>query len=171
MAWYFLYASTVRRISDLLHARSLLSSPSRCFADRRSSPADLIRAGVNLLYRHSKKNLPFLSATPPSTGFFSSAAQNPHRAALGFFKYPTVFCSSRSLRAPTAPCVFFLAGVSSIPGSPQPRPLLLLARAPFSSSLCPVAEPPKVSGPHAPVLVLKTSDGHACAPDNLTGSV
>jgi hypothetical protein len=35
----------------------------------------------------------------------------------------------------------------------------------------PVAEPPKVSGPHAPVLVLKTSDGHACAPDNLTGSV
>ena len=34
-----------------------------------------------------------------------------------------------------------------------------------------VAEPPKVSGPHAPVLVLKTSDGHACAPDNLTGSV
>jgi hypothetical protein len=34
-----------------------------------------------------------------------------------------------------------------------------------------MAEPPKVSGPHAHVLVLKTSDGHACAPDNLTGSV
>ena len=34
-----------------------------------------------------------------------------------------------------------------------------------------VTEPPKVLGPHAPVLVPKTSDGHACAPDNLTGSV
>jgi hypothetical protein len=34
-----------------------------------------------------------------------------------------------------------------------------------------VAEPPKLLGPHAPVLVLKTSDGYACAPDNLTGSV
>jgi hypothetical protein len=35
----------------------------------------------------------------------------------------------------------------------------------------PVAEPPKLSGPHAPVLVSKTSDSYACAPDNLTGSV
>jgi hypothetical protein len=26
-------------------------------------------------------------------------------------------------------------------------------------------------GPHADVLVLKTSDDYACAPDNLTGSV
>jgi hypothetical protein len=34
-----------------------------------------------------------------------------------------------------------------------------------------VAEPPKLSGPHAPVLVSKTSDSYACAPDNLTGSV
>jgi hypothetical protein len=34
-----------------------------------------------------------------------------------------------------------------------------------------VAEPPKLLGPHAPVLVSKTSDGCACAPDNLTGSV
>jgi hypothetical protein len=34
-----------------------------------------------------------------------------------------------------------------------------------------VAEPPKLLGPHAPVLVSKTSDGYACAPDNLTGSV
>jgi hypothetical protein len=34
-----------------------------------------------------------------------------------------------------------------------------------------VAEPPKLSGPHAPVLVSKTSDGYACAPNNLTGSV
>jgi hypothetical protein len=34
-----------------------------------------------------------------------------------------------------------------------------------------VAEPPKLLGPHAPVLVLKTSDGYACAPDNLTRSV
>jgi hypothetical protein len=34
-----------------------------------------------------------------------------------------------------------------------------------------VAEPPKLFGPHAPVLVSKTSDGYACAPDNLTGSV
>jgi hypothetical protein len=34
-----------------------------------------------------------------------------------------------------------------------------------------VAEPPKLSGPHAPALVSKTSDGYACAPDNLTGSV
>jgi hypothetical protein len=34
-----------------------------------------------------------------------------------------------------------------------------------------VAEPPKLLGPHAPVLVLKTSDNYACAPDNLTGSV
>jgi hypothetical protein len=34
-----------------------------------------------------------------------------------------------------------------------------------------VPEPPKLLGPHAPVLVSKTSDGYACAPDNLTGSV
>jgi hypothetical protein len=34
-----------------------------------------------------------------------------------------------------------------------------------------VAEPPKLLGPHAPVLVSKTSDDHACAPDNLIGSV
>jgi hypothetical protein len=34
-----------------------------------------------------------------------------------------------------------------------------------------VAEPPKLLGPHAPVLVSKTSDSYACAPDNLTGSV
>jgi hypothetical protein len=34
-----------------------------------------------------------------------------------------------------------------------------------------VIEPPKLLGPHAPVLVSKTSDGYACAPDNLTGSV
>jgi hypothetical protein len=33
-----------------------------------------------------------------------------------------------------------------------------------------VAEPPKLLGPHAHVLVSKTSDGYACAPDNLTGS-
>ena len=33
------------------------------------------------------------------------------------------------------------------------------------------AEPPKLLGPHAPALVSKTSDGYACAPDNLTGSV
>jgi hypothetical protein len=31
-----------------------------------------------------------------------------------------------------------------------------------------VAEPPKLSGPHAPVLVSKTSDGYVCAPNNLT---
>jgi hypothetical protein len=34
-----------------------------------------------------------------------------------------------------------------------------------------VAEPPKLLGPHASVLVSKTSDGYACAPDNLTWSV
>jgi hypothetical protein len=34
-----------------------------------------------------------------------------------------------------------------------------------------MAEPPKLLGPHAPVLVSKTSDDYACAPDNLTGSV
>jgi hypothetical protein len=34
-----------------------------------------------------------------------------------------------------------------------------------------VAEPPKLLGPHAPSLVSKTSDGYACAPDNLTGSI
>jgi hypothetical protein len=34
-----------------------------------------------------------------------------------------------------------------------------------------VAEPPKLLGPHAPALVLKTSNGYACALDNLTGSV
>jgi hypothetical protein len=31
-----------------------------------------------------------------------------------------------------------------------------------------VAEPPMLFGPHAPALVSKTSDGYACAPDNLT---
>jgi hypothetical protein len=34
-----------------------------------------------------------------------------------------------------------------------------------------VAEPPKLLGPHAPVLVSKTSDDYACAPHNLTGSI
>jgi hypothetical protein len=34
-----------------------------------------------------------------------------------------------------------------------------------------VAEPPKLLGPHAPALVSKTSDGYACALDNLTGFV
>ena len=34
-----------------------------------------------------------------------------------------------------------------------------------------VAEPPKLLGPHAPALVSNTSDGYACALDNLTGSV
>jgi hypothetical protein len=34
-----------------------------------------------------------------------------------------------------------------------------------------VAEPPKLLGPHAPVLVSKTSDSYACALNNLTGSV
>ena len=44
--------------------------------------------------------------------------------------------------------------------------------APRKHSTAPcVAEPPKLLGPHAPVLVSKTSDGYACAPDNLTGSV
>jgi hypothetical protein len=33
-----------------------------------------------------------------------------------------------------------------------------------------VAEPPKLLGPHTPDLVSKTSDGYACAPDNLTRS-
>jgi hypothetical protein len=37
--------------------------------------------------------------------------------------------------------------------------------------MAPVAEPPKLLGPHAPVLVSKTSDGYACALNNLTGSV
>jgi hypothetical protein len=30
-----------------------------------------------------------------------------------------------------------------------------------------VAEPPKLYGPHAPVIVPKTSDGYACVPYNL----
>jgi hypothetical protein len=34
-----------------------------------------------------------------------------------------------------------------------------------------VVEPPKLLGPHAPDLVSKTSDGYACAPDNLIVSV
>jgi hypothetical protein len=34
-----------------------------------------------------------------------------------------------------------------------------------------VAGPPKLLGPHAPILVSKTSNGYACAPDNLTGSI
>jgi hypothetical protein len=34
-----------------------------------------------------------------------------------------------------------------------------------------VAEPPKLLGTHAHVLVSKTLDYYACAPDNLTGSV
>jgi hypothetical protein len=34
-----------------------------------------------------------------------------------------------------------------------------------------VAEPSKLLGPHAPVLVSKTSDSYACALNNLTGSV
>jgi hypothetical protein len=34
-----------------------------------------------------------------------------------------------------------------------------------------MAEPPMLLGPHAPVLVSKTSDGYACAPKNITGFV
>jgi hypothetical protein len=35
----------------------------------------------------------------------------------------------------------------------------------------PVAEPPKLYGPHAPVIVPKTSDCYVCTPDNLRRSV
>jgi hypothetical protein len=55
MAWYFLYAS-LHRAQD--------SRPSPRALSPVFSLADLIRAGVNLLYRRSKKNLPFLSPTP-----------------------------------------------------------------------------------------------------------
>jgi hypothetical protein len=34
-----------------------------------------------------------------------------------------------------------------------------------------VAEPHKLYGPHAPVIVPKTSDGYVCTPDNLRRSV
>jgi hypothetical protein len=34
-----------------------------------------------------------------------------------------------------------------------------------------ITEPPKLYGPHAPVIVHKTSDGYACTPDNLRRSV
>jgi hypothetical protein len=44
-------------------------------------------------------------------------------------------------------------------------------RVRYSESVDNVVEPPKLLGPHAHVLVSKTSDGYACAPDNLTGSV
>jgi hypothetical protein len=40
-----------------------------------------------------------------------------------------------------------------------------------SNKVTSVAEPPKLLGPHAHVLASKTSDGYACAPDNLIGSV
>jgi hypothetical protein len=30
-----------------------------------------------------------------------------------------------------------------------------------------VAEPPKLYGPHAPVIIPKTSGGYACVPNNL----
>jgi hypothetical protein len=39
---------------------------------------------------------------------------------------------------------------------------------PFNPPTAAVAEPPKLLGPHALVLVSKTSDGYACVPDNLT---
>jgi hypothetical protein len=35
----------------------------------------------------------------------------------------------------------------------------------------PVAEPPKLYGPYAPVIVPKTSDSYACTPDNLRRSI
>jgi hypothetical protein len=34
-----------------------------------------------------------------------------------------------------------------------------------------IAEPPKLCGPHTPVIVPKTSNGYACTPDNLRRSV
>jgi hypothetical protein len=34
-----------------------------------------------------------------------------------------------------------------------------------------VAEPPKLYGPHAPIIALKTSDNYACVPQNLKKSV
>jgi hypothetical protein len=34
-----------------------------------------------------------------------------------------------------------------------------------------VTEPPKLYGPHVPVIVPKTSDSYACTPDNLRRSV
>jgi hypothetical protein len=61
---------------------------------------------------------------------------------------------------------------------PAPSSLLWLLSSPADhrrsrhwSTVPSVAEPPKLLGPHAPVVVSKTSDGYACAPDNLTGSV
>jgi hypothetical protein len=37
------------------------------------------------------------------------------------------------------------------------------------ASILVVAEPPKLYGPHAPVIIPKTSVGYACVPNNLKG--
>jgi hypothetical protein len=52
----------------------------------------------------------------------------------------------------------------------QKEDLDLLSLRENMNSVC-VAEPPKLYGPHALVIVPKTSDGCACAPDNLRRSV
>jgi hypothetical protein len=61
-------------------------------------------------------------------------------------------------------------------GGPDPIPGVQLAHMevrdqPWASGLyiggSSVVEPPKLLGPHTPSLVSKTSDGYACAPDNL----
>jgi hypothetical protein len=74
-----------------------------------------------------------------------------------------VFPSKNRMSSP-----HFGAAAHALPGLallPAPTPL------PSLPWLCVVAEPPKLYGPHAPVIVLKTSDGYACTPDNLRRSV
>jgi hypothetical protein len=76
--------------------------------------------------------------------------------------------SGRRLRLSTSASVTGAPNWRSAPGRRFDNSSL---SGPNSSGTASVAEPPKLLGPHAPVLVSKTSDDYACAPDNLTGSV
>jgi hypothetical protein len=58
----------------------------------------------------------------------------------------------------------FFAASPDVAASPRRPP------SPSSSTVV-VAEPSKLLGPHARVLVSRNSDGYACAQNNLTGSV
>jgi hypothetical protein len=83
-----------------------------------------------------------------------------------------------SILGPTTLSVLVVVVESREPGGhkrqlliPKALHLLLYDRQQRRQSKQSLTEPPKLSGSHAPILVSKTSDGYACTPGNLKGSV
>jgi hypothetical protein len=97
-------------------------------------------------------------------GAFSPSSLRKGDAGAYVKKSSLSLTSSRPVRR--------LGGCSRKPGSGQTVDSVNIPARELGTRPCTrataVAEPLKLLGPHAPVLVSKTSDCYACAPDNLT---